>query len=850
MPSSLPSASKKSASYVAWFALPLLVVLSVTPFRLPRLDESSVSMRPERLLSARPPIVSKVVVVIIDGLGMNAATHPGWMPHLTALAEHGAFGIAQANFPTMTTTGITAIATGRRPPPGMGFPGGIRPDPEYDSVLSRASADGLRTFVEGQQDWDALFPAAGARMATFPYHGEPLDHDERILRDSIEIMKGKRGRWNLLYVHLFDLDPTGHLHGMNSPEYARKLAWVDAHLEDFVRAAGPGACVLFTADHGQLPNGSHGGIEPAVRNVPLLILGKRARRTEFGKVDQRDIAATVAGLLGIGQPALSSGWPILDAFDFSARERAEIMIDVLKQRRAKRDAVQTEWSWIIGNPDEQLSRADRLLARGEPVKAEAVARGAAAAIDELLDNLSPRRWFGRGVLSAWLATLAICFALAWPFPGRFSTPLAAGFALIRVAALLISIPVPSLAPFTTLLSIATSAALCAIALSAGYRHEAMLGLLEGVALSIALLALACPFLVDATLWAWLGIWTALVVRVLRSFQHDRREVPPLFSGVLAIAAASVISSWTPSLESSVLRSALPSFQLRQIAVFNWTSIQAALWVVIASWLGMRVRRLEDPAQRLAFAAWGLVIIGGSFVTAHLRPEFTEWLWLASLGSLTIFLLRRVPSPMVGIWLSLLGLGYCQTLAAGRAVCFLQLAVLAGWSLCSVRRPRSDLGQGFEIFALCLWSALCTNNRLDFSMSEITVSEAYAVLGHQWHPHVLVIVIALKYAMLVLTPALPLLVDLQWRRLLGLAPFLGAWCAGNLTILWVQQFFVGKNVSILVNDPAYEVLLWCVFFAWSIVGLWSAIKGFQRLSAKSRQWLLRSPIRPWVWALER
>src|SRR5262249_54234235 len=150
-----------------------------------------------------------------------------------------------------------------------------------------------------------------------------------LLARAFEIMRGKSGPWNLLFLHLFDLDPTGHLFGRYSTQYRSKINWLDAQMQSIVDSAGPQACVLFTGDHGQLADGNHGGIESEVRNVPLLFVGNRVSPGRVGNWDQRDIAATIAGLLGTAQPALSRGWPILDAFKLSKRERAEIMLDIL-----------------------------------------------------------------------------------------------------------------------------------------------------------------------------------------------------------------------------------------------------------------------------------------------------------------------------------------------------------------------------------------------------------------------------------------------------------------------------------------------------------------------------------------
>lgn len=838
----LKDPQRASKIYSSIFAITLFVVLSVVPFRLPRLDESTVTMKPEKGSASRKPLVSKIVLVMIDGWGDVVASKPDLMPNFERLSREGARGIAQANFPTMTTNGVTALATGRRSPPGMGFPGGIAPDPEYDSVFSRAKAAGLHAFIVGQEDWQHLFKGHGADMTIFPYRGEPLHYDEPVLSQGMEIMRGEHGPWNLLVMHLFDLDPTGHVFGRNSPQYRSKIAWLDAHLKSIVDAAGPQACVIFTADHGQLENGNHGGLETEVRNVPLLFIGNRVVRGPLGTVDQRDVAATIAGLLGTAQPALSRGWPIFQAFDLSDRERADIMLDVLDQRSRKRAAVRSQWSWMLSNAADRAQLARKTLTEGRPERAEMMAHSAALKIDESIDDLSPRRWFGRGVLGILLLTLSVVCSIAWPVEAPAFLWAALVLASLRLLGIVVPILLPAVTPVTSIVVLLSSIGLFTVSLFGGLERPGRLTLPAGIALAVGLVALACPSLVDTTLWAWLAVWTIFLTKAYEMLAaKDSTEYRSLALGLAAVAAAFVITSWTPALETSLLRSMLPTVNLRSLAMPSWLSIEIVLWLALA--VAFREYLHELPKREALFVQTGALILAVvSFVAAQFQHNLSESIWLAELASVAFCFFLNLPARQQGVCLSLLGLVYCQTLSNPRSFCFLQLATLASWTLAALPRPRNVFRQGFELFALCLWANLATNGHLDFSMSSISVAEAYSVLGQEWQPHLMVFLLALKYALLVLTPALALLVELPSGRLFAATPFLGAWCTGHLAILWLQQFYMGRTVEILINDPSFEALAWSVFFMWSIGILWLLLRGFRRLSAMTarRRWF-RSPI---------
>jgi hypothetical protein len=77
-----------------------------------------------------------------------------------------------------------------------------------------------------------------------------------------------------------------------------------------------GGTLVVTADHGHVAEGGHGGDEPEVTAVPLVLAGAGARAGARGTCAHLDVAPTLAALLGVAAPAAAEGrvlWEALEA---------------------------------------------------------------------------------------------------------------------------------------------------------------------------------------------------------------------------------------------------------------------------------------------------------------------------------------------------------------------------------------------------------------------------------------------------------------------------------------------------------------------------------------------------------
>jgi hypothetical protein len=119
------------------------------------------------------------------------------------------------------------------------------------------------------------------------------------------------------------VDAAGHAHGGASQDYrvaaeladhalARALAHIDLSQD----------AIVITADHGHTNRGGHGGVEPEVLSVPLILAGAGVKPgATADDAHLIDLAPTVATLLGIPAPGHGLGRTLDELLAIDAPER-------------------------------------------------------------------------------------------------------------------------------------------------------------------------------------------------------------------------------------------------------------------------------------------------------------------------------------------------------------------------------------------------------------------------------------------------------------------------------------------------------------------------------------------------
>jgi predicted AlkP superfamily pyrophosphatase or phosphodiesterase len=276
-------------------------------------------------------VTDHVVILSIDGLRADAI-EPSDAPTLQRLVHEGAVAsVAQTIVPSTTLPAHTSMLTGLGPSEHGVTWNSEDSDPSgtvgVPTIFEIAHAHRFETaaFVSkskfrylerrGSLDYSET-PSRGAN--NWPL-ARTVANVERFLT---------RHRPNLLFVHFGEPDYAGHSRGWMTPVYARAIADVDVGVARVLSAAdrtfGAGDYTLIvTSDHGGHGR-IHGTGDPQDLTIPWFVWGKGVApgTTLADTVRTMDTAATVLWLLGLAQPAHSSGHPQSRAFTPAAQVRA------------------------------------------------------------------------------------------------------------------------------------------------------------------------------------------------------------------------------------------------------------------------------------------------------------------------------------------------------------------------------------------------------------------------------------------------------------------------------------------------------------------------------------------------
>ena len=238
----------------------------------------------------------KVAVISIDGLRPDAIQQTG-APNIMALVSRGAFSWrAQTIFPSHTLPSHVSMLTGYGPEEhGMTWDDyePARGQIMVPTIFGLARAKGLRTgMVAGKEKFTYFRDAGGCD--TFAL-AAALDDDV-----ASRAVLAAAARPDLLFVHLPQVDLTGHVKQWMSPEYLEAVRRADAAVGRIVAALPADTTIILTADHGGHGDGHSAG-NSQDSTIPWVIAGPSTARGKqlTSGVSTMDTAATAAFVLGV-----------------------------------------------------------------------------------------------------------------------------------------------------------------------------------------------------------------------------------------------------------------------------------------------------------------------------------------------------------------------------------------------------------------------------------------------------------------------------------------------------------------------------------------------------------------------
>lgn len=318
------------------------------------------------------PLVERVVLVVIDGLRLDASQE---MVNLNRLRGQGVDLVARVGQPSLSYPSWTVISTGAWQEISGVTTNWYEGEVEVDTIFREAQRRGLRTAVVGDDGWLQLFGPWVERVVTFEGVSEEEYRDleaiyaldDRILKGALEALAEEP---HLLLIHFEGPDNLGHGFGGASPEYRADVQRVDDHLGELLAAIDlESTALIVTADHGQIDTGGHGGWESVVTRVPLVMVGRGIAPGGQGvEVNQTDIAPTVAVLLGTAIPTHNQGRALFEYLDIDPRLEAQRKDDLAEQQSR---FYNTYINWLTGTTPQERTVSEEMA---QPAKMSRLSR--------------------------------------------------------------------------------------------------------------------------------------------------------------------------------------------------------------------------------------------------------------------------------------------------------------------------------------------------------------------------------------------------------------------------------------------------------------------------------------------
>ncbi|PSN71579.1 alkaline phosphatase-like protein [Corynespora cassiicola Philippines] len=329
----------------------------------------------------------KLVFMVVDALRSDFVFgEESGMTFVQSLIRDGSAlpFTAHATAPTITMPRVKAMTTGSIP----SFVDVILNFAESDTTSTLATQDtwlaqlkakeGGKLVMYGDDTWLKLFPDFFVRAdgtSSF-FVSDFTEVDNNVTRHvPSELLNGD---WNAMIMHYLGLDHIGHKAGPRSPNMIPKQKEMDGIVRDIYGAIEneehhENTLFVLCGDHGMNDGGNHGGSAPGETSPALVFMSPKLKRiTEslerkspakpkgdfdyYRKIEQSDIAPSLAGLLGFPVPRNNLGVFIQEFLQFwdNRSDRIQLLLRNAKQMKRIVAATFPSLQWV----DEVLETSD------------------------------------------------------------------------------------------------------------------------------------------------------------------------------------------------------------------------------------------------------------------------------------------------------------------------------------------------------------------------------------------------------------------------------------------------------------------------------------------------------------
>lgn len=301
----------------------------------------------------------KVLLVLLDGLRYDFVERS---PDLKALLQSdrmrrdGRLYRLATQLPTMSVPNWLTSHTGA-PPEMTGVLGNLLVgETAFDSIYSQAQLHNINRgltaspwmsdiiastlpFLTGD---GTISPSVRPEVDGTPVKdSRPTADPADDLRAGVALLalNNKATPYELFLAHFSDIDMQGHSFGIlpafnPGDTYTLAVANKTRILTQLMDAIDNSTVMLVFADHGHVERGGHGGIDTALRSVPLIVYSPDSNfaTSSFsagppfaGALENIDLAPTVAALLGLPVPRQAHGRFITDILALMATSDPDIV---------------------------------------------------------------------------------------------------------------------------------------------------------------------------------------------------------------------------------------------------------------------------------------------------------------------------------------------------------------------------------------------------------------------------------------------------------------------------------------------------------------------------------------------
>ncbi len=318
--------------------------------------------QPQGTLPPMPALVPRLAMIMIDGLPYHLGKQ---MPCIQQVAQRGASAKSITVLPSMSQPAWAALVTGARPEISGATlfnaeDNAIQPI-QVDQLFQLAKQAGLTTALAGQEWWKKMVPEQYVDKAHFVQQFDAAG-DHEATQAAIEFLESPEV--NLLLLYLGNYDEASDTYAATSPAAQQALQGIEQELCSLLAHVDWSSTVVaIAADHGQLPQGGHGGDDKSVLETLFVLAGPRVRPGEYQTVQQPDIAVTLAALLGLPLPRSGQGRILYELLEVAPAEKVRGQAALVAQTMAQADA----YLWSIKSPTlptalhDQASKLNALL---------------------------------------------------------------------------------------------------------------------------------------------------------------------------------------------------------------------------------------------------------------------------------------------------------------------------------------------------------------------------------------------------------------------------------------------------------------------------------------------------------